>query len=557
MNVSQQNKTASVAGKGCGTLFFSIFAVMGTFFLVMMGKMALDELRTRWWDATPCTIENIAVVEKGGGESPFTIAVRYRYSVHGHSYTGERLAMNERRFNRASEAAKLADRFPAGAGATCYVNADMPQESVLKREWPTILFMLPLPLIFIAVGVIGVIATWRAKSLRTAESKPISARLVSSSKGGRWGGVIFGGLFFLMGGALCGVMFVRPLVKGLLASGWPHVPCVVTQSGLRTSSGGKGGSQYSLDIRYRYKIGGREYIGDHYNFIAATSNLTGWRNEVVRQYPVGKQTECRVNPDDPREAVLSYELGGDLWFILLPGVFMLAGVGIAIAGWRGKSTKSAVPTATVANVGGSAFTNTASGPMELRPASTPLAKFIGITLAAVIWNGIIWGIFLAGHPPTIVRIFLSFFILIGVFILWGAIAQFLALFNPRPTLRASTGAVPLGGSLQLDWRFTGNVRRIMKLTLTLQAVERATYRRGTDTTTDTNCFVHRQVFESCDAAAIASGQVTIAIPADSIHSIDAPNNKIIWTLQLHGDIARWPDVDLEFPITVLPHAITP
>jgi hypothetical protein len=37
-----------------------------------------------------------------------------------------------------------------------------------------------------------------------------------------------------------------------------------------------------------------------------------------------------------------------------------------------------------------------------------------------------------------------------------------------------------------------------------------------------------------------------------MHSFNTPNNKIIWTLHLHGSIPRWPDVDLEFPLTVLP-----
>ena len=46
--------------------------------------------------------------------------------------------------------------------------------------------------------------------------------------------------------------------------------------------------------------------------------------------------------------------------------------------------------------------------------------------------------------------------------------------------------------------------------------------------------------------------MTVTIPADSMHSFEASNNKIIWAVKLHGDIAKWPDVNLEFPITVLP-----
>ena len=37
-----------------------------------------------------------------------------------------------------------------------------------------------------------------------------------------------------------------------------------------------------------------------------------------------------------------------------------------------------------------------------------------------------------------------------------------------------------------------------------------------------------------------------------MHSFEAPNNRVRWTLIVHGDIPFWPDVRDEFPITVLP-----
>jgi hypothetical protein len=37
-----------------------------------------------------------------------------------------------------------------------------------------------------------------------------------------------------------------------------------------------------------------------------------------------------------------------------------------------------------------------------------------------------------------------------------------------------------------------------------------------------------------------------------MHSFEAGHNKIIWSLRVHGDIYRWPDVKDEYPIVVLP-----
>jgi hypothetical protein len=36
-----------------------------------------------------------------------------------------------------------------------------------------------------------------------------------------------------------------------------------------------------------------------------------------------------------------------------------------------------------------------------------------------------------------------------------------------------------------------------------------------------------------------------------MHSFKSDNNRIVWTLHVHGDIAFYPDVNDEFPITVL------
>ena len=37
-----------------------------------------------------------------------------------------------------------------------------------------------------------------------------------------------------------------------------------------------------------------------------------------------------------------------------------------------------------------------------------------------------------------------------------------------------------------------------------------------------------------------------------MHSFEADSNKIIWEIKVEGEIARWPDVSQNFPITVDP-----
>jgi hypothetical protein len=37
-----------------------------------------------------------------------------------------------------------------------------------------------------------------------------------------------------------------------------------------------------------------------------------------------------------------------------------------------------------------------------------------------------------------------------------------------------------------------------------------------------------------------------------MHSFESASNKIVWVLKVSGNVRRWPDVDLEFPIRVDP-----
>jgi hypothetical protein len=37
-----------------------------------------------------------------------------------------------------------------------------------------------------------------------------------------------------------------------------------------------------------------------------------------------------------------------------------------------------------------------------------------------------------------------------------------------------------------------------------------------------------------------------------MHSFSTQHNKIVWSIRVKGEIARWPDLNEEFALTVLP-----
>ena len=359
---------------------------------------------------------------------------------------------------------------------------------------------------------------------------------------------VFGGIFFLAGMGIFLGLTVRPVLKWQAAQGWRDVPCTIVSSqvGAHTSSDG---TTYSIDITYRYEWQGRNYTSSRYSFLGGSSSGHSGKKAVVRKYPEGSTRTCYVNPDDPSEAVLtrafqlSYLIGG---FGL---IFVVVGGALAAHPRRKKPAGHARSSSATAAWAARKDTVT------LKPGTGPVGKLVGVTLAALFWNGIV-GVFvwqvLFGEAPFFVGIFLLPFVAIGLLLIAGIGYYILALFNPRVEVRLTPGALPLAGTAEIEWQMQGSPERIGHFRIWLEGREEATYRRGTNTVTEKSMFVRVPVAETNAPSDMRLGRVQVAVPEYTMHSLDAPNNKIKWLLRVHGDIKRWPDVQEDYEITVLP-----
>lgn len=531
-------------------LFFGVFALGGFLALFGIGKLVWETARIHFsWSTVPATIVQSEMRTERG---KYILDVRYQYEFEGKTFAGTRFKPNGNRFDGTAAARKAEQRFRSDTVLPCYVNPSAPEESYLERGSLAQGFLLLIPLVFISVGVGGII-------LMNRKERPRALSERHNPKAGLWGLRIFGLVFMLVGGGFIYGIGINPWLAARAAENWQEVPCKITVSRVDSHRTSKGGTSYSLEILYEYMVNGQPYSCDRFNFSPATSGGRSSSAEASRQYPVGRQTVCYVNPADPTDAVLLKE-GGLSWFALIPGFFFL--VGLLIFANAGKATgasrKSGLPVGSTpetqsGTIGGlRGVIGDTGGPTELTRSNSPMGLFIGLLIVGLIWNGIIWGIFLLADPPTGAKVFLSIFALIGLGIFAGAFYQFLALFNPVPRVEASASAVRLGESIEIRFNFSGKIHRITELRLTLKAEEVATYRRGTNTATDRNVFHFEKLLETRDHALMRTGAIMLSIPGDLMHSFDAANNKIIWTLTLHGDVPRWPDVEVSFPITVLP-----
>lgn len=237
-------------------------------------------------------------------------------------------------------------------------------------------------------------------------------------------------------------------------------------------------------------------------------------------------------------------------------IFAIVGAAIILQALRGRGKAKKLPPAQRATLA------PASGMVELKPGQKPLATLLFSVFFALFWNGITWTfvvIMFTGneHIPLFPLLFMIPFVLVGLALIGFVIHSLLALFNPSPHLRLNPGALPLGATAELEWTIIGAVERITKFTLELRGQEVARYQQGTDTVTVTSVFEKIMLFEGATPGEIRTGRVQIAFPEFTMHTFDAPNNKIQWLIIVKGEVPRWPDITLEFPVTVLPLPLAP
>ncbi|MEM7384665.1 MAG: DUF3592 domain-containing protein [Verrucomicrobiota bacterium] len=138
--------------------------------------------------------------------------------------------------------------------------------------------------------------------------------------------------------ALIGLFFCWLLAKGYQKANrtrsWNETPCVIQSGWVRESEfSAPGQRRYAFEIRYRYEVGGKSFQGTQVTQRDGASKERTRKEKLAAAYPVGLETSCFVNPDDPGEAVLKHgsrAAGYTIWF---PALFVVGGAGMAFSSW--------------------------------------------------------------------------------------------------------------------------------------------------------------------------------------------------------------------------------
>jgi len=548
------------------TLFFGLFLAIGLVIFFVTLKEVYRLIDSYSWERISCFIEERAYTRDSSGDEDFVFTVRYRYQKAGSDFFSTQYSTGSSSFSDFEDVQRLLIAYKPDSWVDCFINPRNPQDAILARGSLFGLLLPLVPLIFVAVGGGGIYGIWFWKG-GSSRPQPISAS--ASRKGGEKWIVSFIMLVFVLVGAPLTYFFTfKTLVSVWQAQSWPEVSAVVESSRVK-SHDSDDGTTYSVDILYSYEFGGESYKSNRYSFISGSSSGYAGKAEIVKQNPPGKQIAVYVNPKDPVIAVIERSWTPELLLGLIPLVFLLVGLGGLCMVWRRTSQKSAMladqPGVSIREQGqgmlpADLFSSAgSSGKIILSPKSSPVGRFIGITIGAIVWNGIVAGISALivadspGGPDAGAIIFLVIFGAVGLALIIGVIHSFLALFNPRVLVELDTPEIRLGSTYTLSWQIGGKSERLAELKISLKGTEEATYRRGTNTHTDREVFFDKEIVSIPTPGSLKMGNAPIGIPTDSMHSFESDNNRILWTLEVRGVIHNWPDVSEDFSLSVMPH----
>jgi len=145
--------------------------------------------------------------------------------------------------------------------------------------------------------------------------------------------VIAGGLLAVAGGTFV-VRARRVLALFERAACWGTVPGVVVRSELKEETNGDGTS-FRAEIHCSYTVGDTNYTCSRHTEGGTFERPDQSARTLVSTFPVGKPVELKVDPSDPRNALLNTGVPQHMVVIQRVGyVAVLAGICLTIYGLR-------------------------------------------------------------------------------------------------------------------------------------------------------------------------------------------------------------------------------
>lgn len=291
---------------------------------------------------------------------------------------------------------------------------------------------------------------------------------------------------------------------------------------------------------------------------------------------LGDTLPCWYDPNTPESVVLSRGYNWWMWALtlLLPGALLAfgsAGLRRTLTAWRKSDERRAalvarLPSGRLPSVPSCDDLINSPGTVlrfRLPTSGTESWTLIGLGLFAVLWNAVLVVLGLtAGVDSMGGQVDRLLFVLIASFAAVGITG--IVLFIRQLVLTSAVGTTQLeiadhplrpGQTYEVHLTQAGS-GAFRKLSVTLELVEQATFRQGTDTRTE-QLVVWRGAVNSWDDVHVAPGtffeaRASLAVPAHAMHSFVSEHNTVSWRVVIHGRSSRWPAFSRVFPVVVYP-----
>lgn len=417
--------------------------------------------------------------------------------------------------------------------------------------------------------------------------KKRGARRTGSQRLGSYGEALFYSVLLLLGTVSFYLLLVQMILPEWRANRRfvPH-ECVVENKALGESEIDNKPA-FRPEILIRYELQGQTYrvwtydINDHlYRYTQAEAE------EILAQFVVGEGYRCWYDPHDPTRVVLVRGYSWWVWLLLiLPASFVIVGLvglirALLLSGTSAERRAAMKQKAAhldlfddaeqrglhfpsipkIAHLTDSPGTHLA---FRLPVDASPHWNLAGVLAICLLWNGIvvtfavanIHGHF-AGEGDWLMTLLLLPFLVAGIGIIAFAVRRILltaAVGNTR--LEISDHPLVPGQTYELFIAHSGHMRR-KSLDVSLVCLEKATYRQGTDTRSE-SIAVYEQRLYHCDAFDDDAGTefeetCQVYIPEGAMHSFQSGHNEIRWHLAVRSDLEQWPDYCREYPVIVHP-----
>lgn len=295
----------------------------GLFWLGFGGYMSLDAWRKGEWTQSTCTIvhsdvtANLAEVHEKFGSYNLRNRFRYRANAQDHE------AWDEEKFEDVAEADQLAEERAVGSSLPCWINNANPDLAKLdpQRPWAVHLFFAGTIMANALLLYLYVIPQCRATVRKPATSPERKAK--------QQRGLII--LLFLGMSAWLTWGFIVPLINSIRASTWPKVPCTIDSGTLAKEEvhGEVALTLYQPDVLYHYTVNGKSYRSNCYSYLDGGTPFRAWKQADADEFAEHTQAICRVDPDNPRHAVLKIGPGPSVLVALFPlGMVVLSAVAL-------------------------------------------------------------------------------------------------------------------------------------------------------------------------------------------------------------------------------------